>query len=43
MMVRKAISFSLIILVLLLAYQFVVNFFKSNHTIDYSIEDFYIT
>ena len=43
MIVRKAISFSLIFLILLLVYQFVVNYFKYGHTINYSINDFSIT
>ena len=37
-MLKKAISFSIILLFIFLAYQYAVNFLKSNHTINYSIE-----
>ncbi len=37
-MLKKSISFSLILLIVFLIYQYSVNFFKSNHTIEYSIE-----
>ncbi len=37
-MLKKAISFSIIILLLFLAYQYGINFLKKNHTISYSIE-----
>ena len=37
-MVKKVISFSLIFLIILLIYQYVINGVKNNHFVEYSIE-----
>ena len=38
-MLKKTITFSIILLFVFLVYQYAVNFLKSNHTINYSIEN----
>lgn len=41
-MIKKSISFTLVLFLLFLCYQTVITFFKSNHTIEYEINGFNI-
>lgn len=41
-MVKKVFSFSLILLIMFLCYQFVINYFKTGHSVTYTINDILI-